>query len=182
MAKITDVHIRKLFRLLGSGTSLFQAAQKTGIDRKTARRYWTMKRLPSNQDRPERHWANSAGSVCRRLGRDRRAVERGSPLASQDALELAAEEVPGPLRGPSAPHAPTAGAHLAGHEGTGQGSVLRPGARTRPALCFGFYAPDEFAGDAWRPGIRPSGVPLRADLFQLGVGDDLLFGEFREPE
>ena len=56
MAKITDVHIRKLFRLLADGMSLFQAAQKTGIDRKTARRYWTMKRLPSNQDRPERHW------------------------------------------------------------------------------------------------------------------------------
>jgi hypothetical protein len=49
MAKITDVHIRKLFRLLADGMSLFQAAQKTGIDGKTARRYWTMKRLPSNQ-------------------------------------------------------------------------------------------------------------------------------------
>jgi hypothetical protein len=56
MAKITDVHIRKLFRLLADGMNLFQAAQKTGIDRKTARRYWTMKRLPSSQDRPERHW------------------------------------------------------------------------------------------------------------------------------
>ena len=56
MAKITDVHIRKLFRLMDQGVSLFQAAQKTGIDRKTARRYWIMKRLPSDQDHPQRNW------------------------------------------------------------------------------------------------------------------------------
>ena len=107
MAKITDVHIRKLFRLLADGMSLFQAAQKTGIDRKTARRYWTMKRLPSNQDRSGTALANSARSVCGRLDRDRRAVEHGSPLASQDPFELAAEEVPGPVRGQSVTHPPT---------------------------------------------------------------------------
>lgn len=56
MAKITDVHIRRLFRLLGQGQALSNAAQKAGIDRKTARRYRDMQRLPSEQLEPPRDW------------------------------------------------------------------------------------------------------------------------------
>lgn len=48
MAKITDVHIRRLFRLLAQETPLSQAASKVGIDPKTARRYRTMNQLPSD--------------------------------------------------------------------------------------------------------------------------------------
>src|SRR5882757_7075013 len=47
MAKITDVQIRRLFRLLGQETPLLRAAQKVGIDPKTAKRYRDMKQLPS---------------------------------------------------------------------------------------------------------------------------------------
>jgi hypothetical protein len=56
MAKVTDVHVRRLLRLLGQGQSLSAAARRAGIDRKTARRYRNMKRLPSELgDRP-RAW------------------------------------------------------------------------------------------------------------------------------
>lgn len=56
MAKVTDVHIRRLFRLLGAGQALSGAACKAGIDRKTARRYRNMKRLPSENVPPPRDW------------------------------------------------------------------------------------------------------------------------------
>jgi hypothetical protein len=56
MAKVTDVHVRRLFRLLGQGQSLSEAAGKTGIDRKTARRYRNMKRLPSELGDHAREW------------------------------------------------------------------------------------------------------------------------------
>jgi hypothetical protein len=56
MAKVTDVHVRRLFRLLGQDQSLSQAALQAGIDRKTARRYRDMKRLPSEGSVPPRDW------------------------------------------------------------------------------------------------------------------------------
>jgi hypothetical protein len=55
MAKITDVHVRRLRRLLSQGQSLSGAARRAGLDRKTARRYRDMKRLPSEIDSP-REW------------------------------------------------------------------------------------------------------------------------------
>lgn len=55
MAKITDVHVRRLRRLLGQGQSLSGAARRAGLDRKTARRYRDMKRLPSEIESP-REW------------------------------------------------------------------------------------------------------------------------------
>ena len=56
MPKVTDVHVRRLFRLLGQGRSLSSAAQQAGIDRKTARRYRQMKRLPSEALAQPRDW------------------------------------------------------------------------------------------------------------------------------
>ena len=56
MPKVTDVHVRRLFRLLGQGQSLSRAACRAGIDRKTARRYWNMKRLPSELVGQPRRW------------------------------------------------------------------------------------------------------------------------------
>ena len=47
MAKITDVQIRRLLGLLGQETPLIRAAQKVGIDPKTAKRYRDMDQLPS---------------------------------------------------------------------------------------------------------------------------------------
>lgn len=47
MAKINDKQVKLLWRLLGQGESLQRAALKSGMDRKTARRYRDMKQLPS---------------------------------------------------------------------------------------------------------------------------------------
>jgi len=56
MAKVTDVHVRRLFCLLGQGQTLSGAARRAGIDRKTARRYRNMKRLPSELGDHPREW------------------------------------------------------------------------------------------------------------------------------
>jgi hypothetical protein len=56
MAKVTDVHVRRLFCLLGQGQTLSGAARRAGIDRKTARRYRDMKRLPSELGDQPREW------------------------------------------------------------------------------------------------------------------------------
>ncbi len=56
MAKVTDVHVRRLFQLLGQGQSLTRSACRAGIDRKTARRYRKMKRFPSEGAQQPRTW------------------------------------------------------------------------------------------------------------------------------
>jgi hypothetical protein len=56
MAVVRDVHVRRLFRLLAQGQSLSRSARLAGIDRKTARRYRNMQRLPSERPDPPRGW------------------------------------------------------------------------------------------------------------------------------
>ena len=64
MAKVTDVHVRRLVRLLGQGQSLSSAARQAGIDRKTARRYRDMKRLPSQILPQARDWRTRADPLA----------------------------------------------------------------------------------------------------------------------
>ena len=56
MAVVRDVHVRRLFRLLAQGRCLSESARKAGIDRKTARRYRNMQRLPSERPDLPRGW------------------------------------------------------------------------------------------------------------------------------
>lgn len=53
MARVTDAQVRRLFRLLAQDKTLTYAALKTGMDRKTARRYRDMQQFPS--DNPTTH-------------------------------------------------------------------------------------------------------------------------------
>jgi hypothetical protein len=58
------------------------------------------------------------------------------------------------------------------------GQVHVPGRR-----CASGFTHIERAGNhAGRADVRTSGVPLRADVFELGDGHDLLFREFGEPQ
>ena len=50
---IRDGQVRELFSLLSSGISLYLASLKTGMDEKTARKYWKAGRMPSELS--ERH-------------------------------------------------------------------------------------------------------------------------------
>jgi hypothetical protein len=52
MARIVDRQVRTLWRLLEDGETLTGAAVKCGMERKTARRYRDMKKLPSDSRQP----------------------------------------------------------------------------------------------------------------------------------
>ena len=52
---VTDRQVKRLLRLLSSGKSLAQSADKAGMDEKTARRYRRLGRLPS-EIAPQRSW------------------------------------------------------------------------------------------------------------------------------
>ena len=58
VAMVTDGQVRKLRRLLADDVSLAQAARKTGMDEKTARRYRDTEGLPS-EGRSPRDWRSA---------------------------------------------------------------------------------------------------------------------------
>jgi transposase len=49
---VTDKQVRRLFMLIKTEKTLASAASKSGMDEKTARKYLTLKRLPSQQKKP----------------------------------------------------------------------------------------------------------------------------------
>src|SRR5208337_3869700 len=71
---------------------------------------------------------------------------------------------------------------LASDRRRGQRSVLQPGASAWPIVCFGLHAHGEFGSDDRRPGVRPLGLSLCADVLELGIDHDLFFRELREPQ
>src|SRR5690242_1392461 len=78
------------------------------------------------------------------------------------------------------PDAATADQAVAGDRRSGAGGVLRTEAHARQALRLRLYAYDG-AGDHHRGAdVRAFGVSLRADVFELGGGNDLLLGESGE--
>jgi len=52
MATVTDRQVKRLFELLASGETLWMAALRSGMDRKTARKYQDLGRLPSEIAEP----------------------------------------------------------------------------------------------------------------------------------
>ncbi len=71
---------------------------------------------------------------------------------------------------------------MASAGGASQGGVLRATVRARRAVPVGLHE-HERAGNSGRGAtIRPPGLPLRAPVLELGVGDGVFHGELREPE
>src|SRR5450759_5627293 len=94
---------------------------------------------------------------------------------------MAAAGIPGAVQRRADPDAATADQAVAGDGGTGAGSVLRPETRAGAAVRLGLHAHDGAGDHARGTDVRAPGVPLRADVFELGDGHDLLFGEPGEP-
>src|ERR1039458_10405238 len=66
---------------------------------------------------------------------------------------------------------------MAGDGGTRARGVLRPETRAGAAVCVGLHAHDRVGDHARGADVRAPGLPLRADVLELGDGHDLLFGE-----
>src|SRR5581483_4965968 len=94
MAKVTDVHVRRLVRLLAQGLSLSAAARKAGIDRKTARRYRDMKRLPSEGGQPRR-WRTRVDPFAEVWPEVSEQLERAPELQAQALWAWLRQRYPG---------------------------------------------------------------------------------------
>ena len=146
--------------------------------------------------RPHASTAGSAGSPARYGCRIPGALTRtrsptSGPASSSDCPQPGAggeDPVPAPPAGASrplprrpTPHVPAAGQGVAGQRRPGQGGVLRPGAHARRLCASDFTHMTDLRRDHRRPAVRPPGLPLRADLLELGDRHGLLRRVVREP-
>ena len=177
MPKVTDVHVRRLFRLLGQGRSLSVAARQAGIDRKTARRYREMKRLPSDESAQPREWRTRPDAFAEVWPVVAEQLAREPKLQAKTLWEWLRQQYPGRFAD--------------GQLRTLQRRVKHwRASRDRPRKCSsprciipaGWAPPTSRTGqpgrDHRRPGLRPPDLPLRADVLELGDGDDLLRESF----
>ena len=178
---VTDRHIQRLHRFDQQGWPKGQAAAKAGIDDKTARKYRRLGRLPS-EVRMDHTWRTRPDPFAERLARARGATDAQPRPGSQDAVRVAATPLPRPFRRWPIAHLAATRQTVAGLVGAGQGSLLHPGASPRPAGRLRLHALHQPGHDHQRQSFRPSDLPLRADLLELGDRHDLLLRELREPQ
>lgn len=101
-------------------------------------------------------------------------------VASQDALRLVGSGGEGRVfRGPVADVA-AAGEGVEGEAWGGEGGVFRSGSSSGSAGGVGFHLMQPPGSDHRASAVRASALSLRADLFELGIGDGLFFRELRE--
>ena len=180
---VTDQQVRRLRRLDRRGLPKGRAAAKAGVDEKTARKYRRLGKLPSEVRRMDRDWRTRPdpfAEVWPELEEQLRAQPR---TGGQDPVRRPATALPRALRRRPTADLATAGQAVAGPGGAGQGGVLRPGPSAGSAVppATSPTAPTcgvTIAGAA----VRPPGLPLRADLLELGDRHDLLLRELREPQ
>ena len=99
--------------------------------------------------------------------------------ARQDALRLAAADASGPVPRFASPHLRTSRAAVAGDPRTGQVRHVPPGPRGRRSRGVRLHAHERAEHHRCRPALRSHGLPFRADLLELGVGDAVCVGVVR---
>src|ERR1035438_7183896 len=95
---------------------------------------------------------------------------------------MAAAGISARVRRRADPDTATADQTMAGHGRAGAGRILRPESYAATAVRVGLHAHDRAGDHARGPDVRAPGVPLRADVLELGDGHDLLFGALGEPQ
>src|SRR5579871_907173 len=126
--------------------------------------------------------ANAARSVRRGVGGASPTAGDGTGPAGQDPVRASAAEAARPVYGRAVADAAAEDQTLACERGSGERGVLRAAAPAGPTVPIGLHAlPRAGNHDRWR-GVSPPDLPLRAELLELGDGQHLLFGKFRELE
>jgi hypothetical protein len=97
----------------------------------------------------------------------------------QDAVRLAPPGAPRAVLRFAPPHVRAAGAGVAGHPRAGEGHRVSPGPSTRRLGRVGFHDHERIERHHRPAAVRPLGLPLRADVLELGVGDGVCVGIVR---
>ena len=123
--------------------------------------------------------SDATGSVCGRVAGGGRAVVGGAEAERQDPVRLAGDRAPrGVCRKPPA-DVRAAGAAVAGHGRSGpRGDVPTDPRGGRPGE-FRFHQHESARDHAPGRAVRPPRVPLRLDLFELGIDHGLRVGVVR---
>jgi hypothetical protein len=120
-----------------------------------------------------------ARSVRRGLARSRGTAQRRTPVARQDALRLAAPRTPGPVLRFASPYLRAPRATVASDPRAGEGHHVPPDSRRRRSRGLRLHAHEHAEHHDRRPAVRSHGLPLRAHLLELGIGDAVCLGVVR---
>ena len=164
---VTDRQFRRLRKLIQTEPTLANAADKAGVDEKTARKYRDSDRLPSQRRSPP-HLADPGGPVPGRLARTRRAAPAQPRTPGQDPVRRPATPLSRPLPRRPAP-LPCSGASSSGVPWKGRPRRCSSPRSTSPGGSPRATSPTgRTRRHHRRRAVRPPGLPLRADLLQLG--------------
>jgi len=157
------------------------AACKAGLDPKTARKYLALKRLPSEGEK-ERSWRTREDPFQDVWVQVRQHVEENPGLEAKTLFEWLQREHPGRF---SDGQIRTLQRRIKLWRATeGPAQEVYFGQKHEPGkLCAsGLHAHDRIEDHDPGADIGAPGVPLRADVLELGSGHDLLLRESGEVE
>ncbi len=177
---VTDEQVKRLWQVLSSGKTLVQSADKASMDEKTARKYRRLGRLPSEVV-PDRSWRTRADLFAEVWPEVHAQLHEAPGLEAKTLFGAPRDQIPGEVRRNAVAQLSAWRETLASDGRPGEGGVLQPSASSGTVVCVGFHPHGKPGRDHWRAVVRPSALPLRADVLELGVGDGLFFREFREP-
>ena len=124
---IKDRQVKRLWRVLLSGKTLAQSADQANMDEKTARKYRRLGRLPS-EVAPERSWRTREDPFAEVWPEVHAQLEEAPGLEAKTLFVWLQTKYPGEVRQLAVAKFSAGGEALAGNGGSGQGSVLQPGA------------------------------------------------------
>ncbi len=178
---VTDRLFRRLRKLLQTETTLANAADKAGLDHKTARKYRRLGELPSEGRSPIPGGPGPTRSPT--SGPNSEEQLRLNPgLEAKTLFADLQRRFPGRFADGQLRTLQRRVKQWRACEGPAKevffAQVHHPGRLCRQRL----HALHRPGRDHRRRAVRPPDLPLRADLLQLGDGHDLLRRELREPQ
>ena len=173
---VTDQQVRRLMALIPREPTLCLAAAKAGMDEKTARKYRRSGQLPSEVQAPHT-WRTRPDPFAEVWGEVVLLLEVNPGLQAKTVFEHLQASVSGSVFGWPVAHVTAPREGVACHSRSSSGGIFPSGALSLRPLPVGFYVSQRPMCDPRWLAFRSFGLPLRADVFQLGDGLHLLLRE-----
>ena len=178
---VSDRQVARLWRLARTELTLELAAAKAGLDAKTARKYLRDRRLPSEmkQKHDWRTRLDPFAEVWEELSA-RLEVEPG--LQAKTLFEHLQQLQPGRFADGQLRTLQRKIKQWRATEGPAKEVFFAQQHQPGRTVPVGLHALPRARHHDHRRGVSAPDLPLRAELLELGNGNHLLLGEFREPE